>query len=290
MTLLNGIQLQNYLFFGTDTLNTLPLNTFAPKTFGYTPLIFDNYFNTNWTPGGSYLNFLPYTGLNNSISQNYVLPATTPSFSLSSAWSDGISFLKTVGSKAKKEITNIKQKATKYGQNVRHSISKAIKSATQCGGFPLCARTLNGQTVYTYAGIDIDRLKPEMKDKLIKLTKEAEKHGYKLFVSSGFRSHSSQASLKKRKPGLAASAYKSAHEYGCALDLGLINEKGQKVDIKNVPWFYNYATKNLGLEWGQNWKSKKESWHFNLKSWQYRTDVRREYIACNGRLPNGERA
>ena len=178
-----------------------------------------------------------------------------------------------------------------YSSYVPSNKSRTGKSD---GSHPIYTQTLNGTTIHTYAWANLNGLKPETQSKLVALSKEAEKHGYTLVASDCVRTHSQQAAGVRKKNGgstkWCAPVGKSPHEYGCAFDLVLLDPNGKVVNIKDVSWFNQYATRNLNLDWGQNWSSKKEPWHFNLKDWQYRSDVRSEYIAYNGKLPNGQRA
>lgn len=129
--------------------------------------------------------------------------------------------------------------------------------------------------------LNVSNLKPYMKDALVKLDKKAKELGYTMAVIDGFRSHETQAAAKKKKPKLCAPAGKSAHEYGVAVDLALFKDGKQVTDIyKVVPEFGRYA-QSLGLEWGAEWKSKYEPWHFNFNNWQYLADVSGEYKRWN---------
>ena len=137
-----------------------------------------------------------------------------------------------------------------------------------------------GYFVQKGKNININKLKPYMKDALVKMDKKAKELGYTMVVVDGFRSHAVQAAAKKRKPKLCAPAGKSAHEYGVAVDVALF-KNGKQVDIyKHVPEFGYYA-QSLGLEWGAAWKSKYEPWHFNFKDWKELADVRHEYRSWN---------
>ena len=124
-------------------------------------------------------------------------------------------------------------------------------------------------------------LKPYMKEAIVKMDKKAKELGYTLVIIDGFRSHATQAAAKKRKPKLCAPAGKSAHEYGVAVDVALFKNGKQVGDIKRqVPEFGRYA-QSLGLEWGANWRTKYEPWHFNFNNWTNLADVRDEYRRWN---------
>jgi len=128
-------------------------------------------------------------------------------------------------------------------------------------------------------GVNIQGLQPQMKDALIKMNEKATELGYDLVISSAYRSHEQQKNLKKEKPKLAAGLYKSAHEYGVAIDLGLY-KNGKKVSVDQVKEFAHYG-EALGLTWGGRWKKPYEPWHFNINNWQNLTEVRDEYRSLN---------
>ncbi len=137
----------------------------------------------------------------------------------------------------------------------------------------------SGYYIKKFDGVDIQGLNPGMKETVVKMNKKAKELGYDLVISSAYRSHEKQMSLKKQKPKLAASLYKSAHEYGAAIDIGLY-KNGKKVNISNVKEFVLYA-ESLGLTWGGRWKRQCEPWHFNLNNWQNLAEVRDEYRRLN---------
>ena len=137
-----------------------------------------------------------------------------------------------------------------------------------------------GYYIKRFDGVDIQGLKPRMKEILIKMNEKAKELGYDLVLSSAYRSHQKQKDLKRDMPTIAASPYKSAHEYGVAIDICLY-KNGKKVSVKDVPEFAQYS-QSLGLTWGENWtKHKKEPWHFNLNGWQDLAEVRDEYRRLN---------
>ena len=161
------------------------------------------------------------------------------------------------------------------------------KSNIKLGGLPTFDVTLNGTTIKKFGHVNIDKLQPDMKDKLVALHKEAKKHGYTLVANDCYRSASVQAAGRKRKGNLCAPPNKSPHQYGCAFDLALYDSNGKQVDISRVKWFSDYAKNTLNLTWGQDWKSKKESWHFERKNWNKPgSDVYLAYCQNNGIKPN----
>lgn len=124
-------------------------------------------------------------------------------------------------------------------------------------------------------GVNLNNLKQDLKNILVRLDKKAKELGYTLVVSDGYRTHAQQIEAKRNKPSLAATPGKSPHEYGAAIDIALYKD-GKQVNIANVPEFSNFA-KQIGLSWGNDWKSKKEPWHFELAQWRNRSDIAPEY-------------
>ena len=128
-----------------------------------------------------------------------------------------------------------------------------------------------------------------MKEKLVALTKEAERHGYTLVASDCYRTAQQQAEGRKKKGNLCAKPYESAHQYGCAFDLVLFDPNGKEVNIKKVPWFYNYAKNELDLFWLYDVKPV-ETWHFERKGWNKPgSSVYSEYCNKTGKTPKRQR-
>lgn len=154
---------------------------------------------------------------------------------------------------------------------------KVTKSAL--GRSFVAEEVLSGHSINKCKGANLIKLKPEMKEILVKLDAKAKELGYTMVVSDGFRSHEAQIAAKKRKPKLCATPGKSAHEYGAAIDLAMY-KGGKAVSIDKIQEFADYA-QSLGLEWGATWKSKYEPWHFNFVQWQARADIKDEYNQWN---------
>jgi len=159
---------------------------------------------------------------------------------------------------------------SKVSKIVSKSTGKTLKAVAGKGKWVDIAvhdATIEGTTVHKFGYTTLDNMEPKLKHSLAELTKLADEHGYYLVISDGYRSAAEQTKAKKRKPGLVASADKSLHVHGKAMDLA-VYPKGKEypVDITKLPWFYNHAKNELNLAWGQDWRSKKESWHFELKA------------------------
>lgn len=159
--------------------------------------------------------------------------------------------------------------------------AKTRASGTKTKNYPTVEEEIiPGYYVNKGKYLNIQDLKPYMKEALVKLDKKAKELGYKLVVIDGFRTHEGQKAAKKRKPKLCATPGKSPHEYGVAVDLALYDSNGKQISIDKVKAFSDYA-QAIGLEWGATWKSKYEPWHFNMMDWQDLADVRNEYRQYN---------
>ena len=170
---------------------------------------------------------------------------------------------------AETEIKHTKKAKTKKAEK---SLDRSIYVAEEI---------VNGYYIQKAKYSNITNIKPYMKEALVKMDKKAKELGYTMVIVDGYRSHATQVDLKKRKPKLAASPGKSAHEYGVAVDVALFKNGERVKDIKKeVPEFGNYA-QSLGMDWGATWKSKYEPWHFNLDNWHDLADVRDEYRKWN---------
>ena len=148
-------------------------------------------------------------------------------------------------------------------------------------GNRVAQEVLPGKEVLTIgSGIKLGLLKNDLKVKLVQLSEKANSLGYTLVVSDAFRTHEQQIDAKRRKPQWAATPGKSPHEYGAGIDIALYDKNGKNVNIANVDGFGSYA-RSIGLEWGNDWKSKKEPWHFQLANWRTRSDIAAAYRQRN---------
>lgn len=95
---------------------------------------------------------------------------------------------------------------------------------------------------------------------LWRVLQEAEQTFGPIWITDGYRSNAQQATLKKKKPNLAAAAGKSFHERGLAIDVNL-----QKSGLTGarLNQFGSYM-QDHGFAWGRYFKGKKEDWHFGF--------------------------
>ena len=206
---------------------------------------------------------------------NYTFPAFTSNFNNFAVFNNftfpAMSFMTSTTGKSKSSKSA--SGSSSSGRTTSSSSGKSIKTRL--------VEISSGYCVKAGSWVNTDGLKSYMREKIVMLDKKAKELGYTLVLIDGFRSHATQAAAKRRKPKLCASPYKSAHEYGVAVDIALY-KNGKKVsDIKReVPEFGNYA-QSIGLEWGAGWNSKYEPWHFNMKKWTELADVKGEYRRLN---------
>lgn len=110
---------------------------------------------------------------------------------------------------------------------------------------------------YGESGDKISKLSQTMQEKTMKLLDYAKSQGMEVSITSGYRTESEQAELRRKKPNLAAK--KSLHCQGKAIDIKIKN--GTDADYKKLG---DYA-KSLGMRWGGDFKNPcAERWHFDL--------------------------
>ena len=93
------------------------------------------------------------------------------------------------------------------------------------------------------------------------------KLGYKVTITSGFRTYEKQAELKKQD-ARNASAGTSAHEFGNALDL-ILTKNGKTINKSTVPAIWRATgvlqlAKKHGLNWGGNFPNYYDPVHFYI--------------------------
>lgn len=129
--------------------------------------------------------------------------------------------------------------------------------------------------------IDRSKLHPQLNYKLGLLLKKCEKKGVYLIITEGFRSKKQQDKLYSQgrtKPGkivtnAKGSSESSQHQWGIAFDIAMnydVDGDGKITDDTwNLKGFSEVAkiAKSIGLGWGGDWKSFKDTPHFYLKKW-----------------------
>lgn len=108
---------------------------------------------------------------------------------------------------------------------------------------------------------------PAVVDTLADLAREAQRRGYRIVVSSSFRTTADQQRLRKTrgaygKGGYAAAPGTSPHEFGQAIDFQ-VWKGNQKITIgkSTTPWVLSILSQN-NMVWGGTF-STREPWHFN---------------------------
>ncbi len=104
------------------------------------------------------------------------------------------------------------------------------------------------------------KLTPKLQKAIIELAKYAKERGIDITIISSWRSNSEQASLAKRKPGVAAKAGSSPHEKGLAIDIRVNGNRSKNLAILGAKW------ESMGYRWGKHWKGwTPEDWHFDVR-------------------------
>lgn len=115
----------------------------------------------------------------------------------------------------------------------------------------------------------LSRLHPKYQNLFRRFIAEIEKLGYKVLITSGYRTFQEQAAEHKDNSKNAA-AGKSVHNYGAAIDLNLISKKDGKQLKKSsskTDWEKTgivKIAKQLGLDWGGNFASYHDPVHFEV--------------------------
>lgn len=110
----------------------------------------------------------------------------------------------------------------------------------------------------------IKNLTAEMQERTRKLISYANKNGYDVKITSGYRSqaHQDQLRAKYEAQGETKRAAKvSAHTYGKAIDISVYKD-GKKCD-EGYNLLGEYAKRELGMRWGGDFNSYREPWHFD---------------------------
>lgn len=299
---------RNYFsdFYATNWNNnsgfTVPDSIYTPNF-----SVFNGYFNdikcdNNWFNFDSFNNFclpaLPFNNFNfglgfnlptlNFANWNLQMPSFDFGFSSQFApQADCDSFFKTPSLKKPSALgksgTYTHIPLTKSGKTL-----KAIGNNGRWVDSSVHEATIEGTKVYTFSYTNLGGLRPDLKHAVAELSKLAEQHGYTLVVSDGYRSIAEQAAAKKRKPNLVATPGYSPHNYGCAIDVALYENGSDKpTNITQLSWFHSYAKNTLGLDWGHDWSSKDEPWHFERKGWNKAgSDAHQEYCQVTGKKSN----
>jgi len=114
-------------------------------------------------------------------------------------------------------------------------------------------------------------LLPAARDYARKLMVACLADGIRLKIISGSRTYAEQDSLYARGrtvPGLVVTDERggySWHNFGIAWDIGIFDGNGHYIRESHLYARAGEIGKSLGLEWGGDWYSRPEEWHFQLK-------------------------
>ncbi|KKR29678.1 MAG: hypothetical protein UT61_C0025G0010 [Candidatus Woesebacteria bacterium GW2011_GWA1_39_8] len=113
----------------------------------------------------------------------------------------------------------------------------------------------------------LSELHPKYEDKFRNLVTEIQKKGYRVIITSGYRSFQKQAELKKQNPKNASPGL-STHNYGIAIDLSLqigatIITKSNSIE-KWLSTGVPQMAKKMGFFWGGDFKGYHDPVHFEI--------------------------
>jgi hypothetical protein len=122
---------------------------------------------------------------------------------------------------------------------------------------------------------DTSQLHPELQKKLKQLVKQCEKEGLKIGISECLRTTKEQDDLYaqgRTKPGTIVTncmgkTYSSMHQWGVAFDFYRNDGKGAYNTSGKFFEKVGAIGRDLGLEWGGDWKSFRDMPHFQLPDW-----------------------
>ncbi|MFP7483394.1 M15 family metallopeptidase [Priestia filamentosa] len=134
-------------------------------------------------------------------------------------------------------------------------------------------------------------------DKALELVELSYQKGYNIAITQGLRTFTEQNALYaqgRTKPGKVVTNAKggqSIHNYGLAFDFCVFDGERNPVWSGNTYNKVGALGKNLGLEWGGDWKSFKDLPHFEytfgLTLKQLQAGKRPPGLAVIGTVPNG---
>ncbi|MFO1519207.1 MAG: M15 family metallopeptidase [bacterium] len=110
------------------------------------------------------------------------------------------------------------------------------------------------------------KLHPELVRRVERLIENAQRNGLNVYVSEGFRSEEQQMKLLHSGRGVTrAKPGYSFHNYGLAVDVVFQDKKGRPSWREEHDWKkLGQLGKEVGLEWGGDWKSLRDRPHFQL--------------------------
>jgi len=131
---------------------------------------------------------------------------------------------------------------------------------------------------------DLNELEPETRKRAIAFLEEAKKRGYRVLVTSTFRSAQSQNELYaqgRTKPGMKvtnARAGYSWHNFRMAFDIVPLTANG-KADWNNTKAFRELGElgETFGLEWGGRWSKFPDMPHFQFVSGHTLEEARKRF-------------
>lgn len=114
----------------------------------------------------------------------------------------------------------------------------------------------------------IAELNPAAKKTFTDFIQDIVNLGYAVVISSGYRSSSEQAMLKKQNSKNASPGY-STHEYGIGLDINLVKDgKWLNKNSKLADWrktgIVDLAKKKYNMRWGGEFPGYSDPIHFDL--------------------------
>jgi len=116
----------------------------------------------------------------------------------------------------------------------------------------------------------LKQLHPKAQPIFRSFIRDIEKMGYKVVLTSGYRTFQRQMELKKENPSNATAGF-SHHNYGTAIDINIVygnnwlRKSSSKADWEKtgIP---QYAKKKYNMRWGGDFKDYHDPVHFDLEN------------------------
>jgi peptidoglycan L-alanyl-D-glutamate endopeptidase CwlK len=117
---------------------------------------------------------------------------------------------------------------------------------------------------------EIMQLHPNARRQFAEFIKKVEAKGYKVVITSGYRSFEKQARLHRENSKNAKAGY-SSHNYGYALDINIYDPKTGQQLLKKASSKKSWEdsgivdiAKNMGFTWGGDFRSYHDPIHFAI--------------------------
>jgi peptidoglycan L-alanyl-D-glutamate endopeptidase CwlK len=168
-----------------------------------------------------------------------------------------------------------------YRKEIRNTVTTTLKETF--GGYKWFDDSLAWYRNQDTKSI-VNALHPKAVDRFKEFISRVEKElGLQIIATSGYRTWERQAELKKENPS-NASAGNSAHNYGFALDVNVLDKSGNsllKKATSKQKWIDSGVVriaKDMGFSWGGDFKNYHDPVHFYYDPLPI-SELKKKYLA-----------